>query len=56
MLACFITPKYNSNIENHEHLKDYRTILEERNKKSKIFEFYFLIHAMHDKVQQKILV
>jgi hypothetical protein len=56
MLACFITPKYNSNIENHEHLKDYVTIFEELNKKSKIFEFYFLIYAMHDKVQQKILV
>ena len=56
MLACFITPKYNSNIENHEHLKHYVTIFEELNKKSKIFEFYFLINTMHNKVQQKILV
>ena len=30
MLACFMTPKYNSDIENHEHLKDYVTIFEER--------------------------
>ena len=56
MLACFMTPKYNSDIENHEHLKDYVTIFEELNKKSKIFEFYFLINTMHNKVQQKILV
>jgi hypothetical protein len=39
MLEFFITPIYNSDIENHEHLKYYVTIFEEHNKKVKIFEF-----------------